>query len=237
MHTIFITYQKLIKKYLTKNMPNKTKNPILNLKKVFTALALAGFSFSIAALPASAQLQVDSNLFNVVDQSSLGGECSMQRPCIIYPQEATFNPTKNNNPLFGEVDLAFKINGSGSGTNNFLPEIKTGAVCWFQIKKFDATDDNATKGYAAMLSKITTQNGSTRQLGDMNQDGTNDSLLINFDPVNGCGFKFPAANQDTPTWQIKALVVNPDQSAYIKMPAYFFKYGAVGVVDISAENI
>lgn len=207
-------------------MPKKNTN----LSKIFSTFSLAGLILSFASLPTFAQLSVDSDPFDIVEATTTGS-CSIERPCIIYPREQSFDPDISNARRWRDADMSYKLNGSSSGEGNYLPELKAGAECRIQVRKFESSGSHVSNGYSAVLNRLRASNTFTEM--DQSGDGNNDTMVMSYNLENGCGFTVPADEQTFVDWQINILVVNPDNTAFAASPAYFFKYGVVGVTFVS----
>jgi hypothetical protein len=202
---------------------------IINIPKIFSSLSLAILALSATILPASAQLSVESDPFNVVEPTN-SSSCTINRPCIIYPKEQTFNPPITDTKRWRDSDMTYKVNGSSSGAGNFVPEIQAGAECRIQVRRFERQANDPVAGHNAIMNRLKAANTFTEM--DQDGDGQNDTMVIPFNPTNGCGFTLPAGEQTFVDWQISILVVNPDNTAYAANPAYFFKFGVVGITFI-----
>lgn len=165
--------------------------------------------------------------------------CNDTEPClIILPQEQTFTPNTLNREVFGIADLTYKINGTSSGTGNYVPEFVNGASCYISIKGYESSETDPNFGYEASVNKLVPSDNSTPVYVDTDQNGTADSIKVNYSKTNGCEVKLPANNQVIALWAVRAKIVNPGSPInYMTVPAYFFSYGALGQVEITATPI
>jgi len=220
----------------------KSKSPGIAIFK--SAIISAGIAITSLvgaySLNTEAQFTTVSDPFNVLGTTG-GAKCTIDRPCVIYLEEQTFDPEPANRKVFADEDLYYKINGTNS--DDYVEELQEGAVCEIKIKVFDATDDDTDQGFEPSIGKLEAVNddnspftGSAQNI-DTNNNGKVDTLRMPYDTANGCKVKLPANEQSTYLWQIEGKVINPDDTAFLGTPAYFFKYGAVGVTEITGQKV